>query len=136
MSNQDEYDDAVSENDVIEIETIQQEKHSIEISNQMIITLAYSCKDIIGVLEEHHTKLAFEEANCHLANFYFIRNLLELVPNDYKHIHDSLTRFFCSKKRILDIINDKLYFVDNPNQIARLIRRKRKNNKIKFIQKN
>lgn len=80
----------------------------LTLSNQEIIELAYTTKEIIEY--SYGGKLFFEQANCYSSCFYTIRNLIEQVDQKYLDKHKELCEFY-RKDRELSNDFDRLQFV-------------------------
>ena len=81
---------------------------TVELTNQQVIELAYSIKELVELYANAGTKLFFEQANGYTAAFYTCRNLLKKIDGDYLNHHIRVKEFY-----------DK-YEIDNSGDVLRL----------------
>jgi hypothetical protein len=82
---------------------------SIKMSNQEIIEFAYLTQEIIKSC--FGEKLFFEEANCYLACFHKVRELLKQVDAKYLSEHERLVDFFRDDRELSNEW-DRLHWVN------------------------
>jgi len=82
---------------------------SITMINQQIIKFAYLTQEIIKLC--WGKKLSFEQANCYLAYFYKVRELLKQVDAECLADHERLVDFF---RDVRELSNDweRLHWVN------------------------
>jgi len=101
-------DDGTPDSDIIDEKRFKE--HEITLSNQRILELAYTAKDLLEILLEDNTKLSFCQANSCFGTFYTMRNLLILVDYDYlAEFHQMLIDFY---DRDIHIQFDRLFWAE------------------------
>ena len=83
--------------------------HEVELSNQQILEFAYLTKELIELCMKDNAKLFFEQANCYLACYYTVRELLKLADSIYVESHNDIFEFY-RKDRVLSNDNDRLHW--------------------------
>jgi len=88
-------------------------EHDVKLTNQQIVEFGHLAKEMIELCINANAKLFFEQANCYLACFYKVREMLRLIDSEYIASHQGPGKImeFYQEGRELSNNWDRLHWI-------------------------
>ncbi|MBN1363281.1 MAG: hypothetical protein JW976_00600 [Syntrophaceae bacterium] len=101
----------------MDLEELRFSEKKVKLSNQDIVKLAYTTKEIIEPIcsqsfSSKGEKLSPDQVNCYRECFYIIRNLLKKADKEYLDKHSELCDFYRKSRKLTDE-NGRLHWYED-----------------------